>query len=381
MTLFHKSILIFLLLFVPSVAHSASYLVLESSGSVKYRAKNSLKKIDVKAKDSLDEGGKILIKKGGKLKLQSPNEDVIEFKDKCYINLSKLSKDGDTQKLKVDLFQGKVHCNVQKLKGQSEFMIKTPSAVAGVRGTSFACLVSPKGVTDVFVLEGAVAVQDVEANFGAVEVKAGKAARVKSGSTPRVFSLAKSNLKKVIINKVKSKKSSKTSKSNRSGSSSKSETSTDAEGEKEGEESSSENNEDSESSEGESSDSEEAAETEGEETNEGGEDLGGEESTEIESDETLETEGTEIVAEGTDSELPEFSAESAEIFFEAIETDFEIEDINLDDALEILDVISDEISDIIEEILDESTDIITEITEEELNSEVDIQLEINTIAR
>ncbi|MBN1526340.1 MAG: FecR domain-containing protein [Candidatus Omnitrophica bacterium] len=51
---------------------------------------------------------------------------------------------------------GEVRAKVEKLRGKSKFQVKTPTAICGVRGTTFYMVVSPTGETRVFVADGTV---------------------------------------------------------------------------------------------------------------------------------------------------------------------------------------------------------------------------------
>jgi hypothetical protein len=64
---------------------------------------------------------------------------------------------------------------VRMLSADSKFEISTPTATAGVRGTTFAVEVGQDGATDVFVYEGAV---EVTAGKQSLSVKAGQAMAV-----------------------------------------------------------------------------------------------------------------------------------------------------------------------------------------------------------
>jgi hypothetical protein len=342
-------------LMIPALFSADVFKVIETSGKVEYRAPNSFKKVMIKNADELLMGGRIKMSAGSTLKLKSPKDDIINFKDKSYIKLSKLVVKGPEQSLKIDLFQGKVHCNVKKLKGNSDFIIKTPSAVAGVRGTSFACLVAPSGTTDIIVVDGAVAVQDVEGNFAPTVLGAGRAARMKSGSKMRVKRVSTSKKAKAKVKKTSAKVEKKETK--KSGETAKP-ASTDKPIAGDGEKASATNSEGetNTNTDGENSENEGTADTDSEET-------GSEEDTD------LDTSGDDLDADAT-----------FEAFADAAETEFDLDEV---DTAEFIEILSDEIANLSDEIIDEILLEIEAIENELLfdNIDFDIEFEIGSVER
>ncbi len=74
----------------------------------------------------------------------------------------------------LDLFSGKIKCQVNKLKPEQSFTVKTPSAVAGVRGTEFETYIDDNFNTLVTVEEGAVWNADPDDMSNPVVVNAGQ---------------------------------------------------------------------------------------------------------------------------------------------------------------------------------------------------------------
>lgn len=96
-----------------------------------------------------------------------------------------------TKEVEMKLIEGKVRNNVeQKYDGEkSKFIIKTPTAVAGVRGTQFMTSFSPRtGMTQIVTMKGAVTFASLGANgqpIGApVTVNRGEMASAASGAPP-----------------------------------------------------------------------------------------------------------------------------------------------------------------------------------------------------
>jgi len=70
----------------------------------------------------------------------------VEVREKSYFRLNTLRENdqsGDKTTL-LDLAQGKLRVHAQKLKGKSKFEVRTPTAIAGVRGTVFDVSVDEK---------------------------------------------------------------------------------------------------------------------------------------------------------------------------------------------------------------------------------------------
>lgn len=70
----------------------------------------------------------------------------VEIREKSFFRLHTLKQDagtGDRTTL-LDLAIGKVLIRAEKLKGNSKFEVRTPTATTGVRGTEFEVAVQPK---------------------------------------------------------------------------------------------------------------------------------------------------------------------------------------------------------------------------------------------
>ncbi len=107
----------------------------------------------VKTGDRIETGPK------GKVDLQFPNGSAIRIAPQTILDFAKLSMNTqggvDTQ---LALAGGKVFADVKKAKKTDGFSVVTPTAIAGVRGTSFIVESNPKtGKARVKVLEGSVA--------------------------------------------------------------------------------------------------------------------------------------------------------------------------------------------------------------------------------
>jgi hypothetical protein len=176
---------------MPLMLWAQAFKVVETEGSVKYRAPKSFKAMAVNVNQELEAGGRIKIQNTGRIVLLTPKQDRIELSGDTYMRLEELTKTkAGNDIVKIELFKGVNLNKVHKLKKDEVFMVRTPTAVVGVRGTEFQCAVADNGVTEVNVLEGLVAVQDVDAQFGEVSVSVGKSAKISSDGSVTVSTVS-----------------------------------------------------------------------------------------------------------------------------------------------------------------------------------------------
>ncbi len=81
---------------------------------------------------------------------------IIRIKEESNVVLSSLMRDGDSEKVDLNLSIGKMICKPKKLVKDERFLVKTPTAVAGVRGTQFTVEADKKKTTRIKVYEGNV---------------------------------------------------------------------------------------------------------------------------------------------------------------------------------------------------------------------------------
>jgi hypothetical protein len=95
----------------------------------------------------------------GKVDLQTKTGSAIRVKEMTYLSVKSLSGDagGET---KLEMQNGNMIANIKKATTKEDFKVATPTAIAGVRGTTFAVEVDPFEKTSIVkVLEGKVAVK------------------------------------------------------------------------------------------------------------------------------------------------------------------------------------------------------------------------------
>lgn len=95
---------------------------------------------------------RIQTKSGAEVKLDLAGKSQVTIGPDSYFKL----QSNDTEKTDLSLFSGSVKCKVKKLSDESRFQVKTPSAVAGVRGTEFETMLGNDMSTVVLCDEGEV---------------------------------------------------------------------------------------------------------------------------------------------------------------------------------------------------------------------------------
>ena len=104
----------------------------------------------------------IEVKNNSMAVLQFASAASITLKANSVLSIANLSKN-DSGKPVIELSQNTGSSFSKIAKGQSEFSIKTPTAVAGVRGTSFELVVGNGKTTQIKLLEGKVQVAKANA--------------------------------------------------------------------------------------------------------------------------------------------------------------------------------------------------------------------------
>ncbi len=85
-------------------------------------------------------------------------DSLIRVKQMTNVVLSVLVRSGNLDNTTLDMDSGKMLCKPKKLIKSETFFIKTPTAVAGVRGTQFTVEADTKGTSRIKVFEGSVKV-------------------------------------------------------------------------------------------------------------------------------------------------------------------------------------------------------------------------------
>lgn len=125
--------------------------VVKVAGDVRIRNRGKIFWHDAKVNEVLGAGDQIETKENGKIEIKLDNNNVIGLKPNTKLILRKLTtnlKTGDYENL-LESNIGKIRAKVEKIKGNSKFEIKTPTAVAAVRGTTMYLDILPN-LTTVF---------------------------------------------------------------------------------------------------------------------------------------------------------------------------------------------------------------------------------------
>ncbi|TGL19028.1 lipoprotein LipL45 [Leptospira yanagawae] len=106
----------------------------------------------------LKTGDNVVTGDNGKVDIQFADGSSIRISPKSAIDFAKLSQDNaGTTDTQIALVSGKVFAKVNKAKKEDNFTVVTPTAIAGVRGTSFIVESADGKPAKVKVVEGAVA--------------------------------------------------------------------------------------------------------------------------------------------------------------------------------------------------------------------------------
>jgi len=105
----------------------------------------------------------ITTKGGSRMKVLFVDGSVLTIGNRTKISIKKFlyEKKGKKREASFNLTLGKVRAVLGKASKDSLYEIKTPTAVAGARGTDFIVWVVSRGVTTVLVLEGEIDVGDI----------------------------------------------------------------------------------------------------------------------------------------------------------------------------------------------------------------------------
>jgi hypothetical protein len=140
---------------------------------------------DVKQGDALHRGDTIRTKRRAMAQVALDNDSVLNIAEESSLAIDSVSSDVGRDGSSIRALRGMVRTLVPKsAAADSRFEIKTPTAVAAVRGTEW---ITKVGVdtTDFWVLGGIVAISNIDPNVaGQVLVHANHATRVATGEPP-----------------------------------------------------------------------------------------------------------------------------------------------------------------------------------------------------
>lgn len=136
---------------------------------------NTNSRVQIKDGDSVRTGEKskadLKLKQGHKVALNDKTTLIMES--------------SDPKDTRFSLIIGRVRAFVSKLKGANKFQMKTPVAVASVRGTIFEMEVGEDNASRLSVLEGIVGYRDLAGLGSEVSVLKGQSVLVETGAAPK----------------------------------------------------------------------------------------------------------------------------------------------------------------------------------------------------
>jgi len=151
----HESKTVIARLPVPGDPSHITGVVTKVSGEVKLKKGGADGWKAAAVNDPLIAGDALKTEKSGKLEFKLDNGHIVSLKPNSDITLKGLKRDteADTEENLFVSNMGNIRAKVQKLKEGSKFEIKTPTAVAAVRGTIMYVTILP-GLTQVYFEEG-----------------------------------------------------------------------------------------------------------------------------------------------------------------------------------------------------------------------------------
>ncbi|MDD5066366.1 MAG: FecR family protein [bacterium] len=110
-----------------------------------------------KLKMLLKSGDSVRTYQKARLDLQIKDVGVVRINENSYVELDRVLKEAK-DKVNMELNKGQVLCKLMKLNKAQDFEVLTPTAVVGVRGTTFLVDASEKKKSEVAVADGSVEV-------------------------------------------------------------------------------------------------------------------------------------------------------------------------------------------------------------------------------
>jgi hypothetical protein len=162
-------------------------------GKVDILRQSEVATVPVQVGDPVSLGDAIRTKRNGKAEIQFRDETVIQLAPETRITIDEYSYRGGVTREKglIGLLRGKMRAIVAKLKSavvpvsrtDASFNIKTPTAIAGVKGTEF-IVYYERGVTGVIFIDGEGYVYNHGKPGRVVKVKGGQASFVLNEDDP-----------------------------------------------------------------------------------------------------------------------------------------------------------------------------------------------------
>lgn len=150
--------IIFLLLILPSISHGSAGFLESISGAVFLKTKATGKWAPTEKGAAVEAGDRVKTGEDGRALLKLSDGSKLTMANLTELEISGYSLKKSERSASFFLSSGKMRAVVSKFGGRSDFRVKTPTAVSGVRGTDF--IVMNQGEANVlFGEEGSVEVR------------------------------------------------------------------------------------------------------------------------------------------------------------------------------------------------------------------------------
>ncbi len=146
---------IFIFTFVPIAGAEDLLKITELKGKVLVKIQPSTEWADAKVGQALNMDDSIKTEADAGAVLEFPDKSSVTLKADSELSVEQLLWDATSKKVKVKLKNGALRAILNRLGEDSEFKVKTPNAVCGVRGTIFYVMI--EGIlTRLYVEDGLV---------------------------------------------------------------------------------------------------------------------------------------------------------------------------------------------------------------------------------
>lgn len=149
------------LILSPMAFAEMSGILMVVKGEVTLVSKKTGEKLSAKVGKKVFEGDSLESGPTGRAKIVMADKNVINISPNSQLVIEKYVNDGSNKNVELNVLKGKVRASVEeRYDGEkNKFNVKTPSAVAGVRGTDFITGYNPSTrISEVITFSGIVAV-------------------------------------------------------------------------------------------------------------------------------------------------------------------------------------------------------------------------------
>jgi len=161
-------------------AHAKDAKLFRTKGVVEIRTASNSPWVKAERGQNLLPGTEIRTKGGSTAHIRTSNRHQLRLSSDTIIKLENLKQD----KTIIKVFIGRMRSIVRKLRAKAQFKVKTPLAVASVRGTKFDTIVESDDKSGFEVLKGVVGVNDLQGIGQEVRVLGGQSTTVLRGKAP-----------------------------------------------------------------------------------------------------------------------------------------------------------------------------------------------------